>query len=756
MRWIGVGSKKAMEKVMQKLKQLDSKWTLVLTIGTIVALSAIFGMAIALLTGSADNRNARQTSLSSVEGSQTSSLPQASPIPTPPDSLVFPVALQAAEARQPILSQIVAGTHPNQANAAPLDQSRAKYLLATDALRLGNPQEAIAHLDTLADSYPGMEKAILHRQAQAYAASGDPATAQQKWQQLLTSDPNHPLAAEALFALGQTDPQYWDQAIEQFPSHPRTIEIANIRLQDNTNQPQLLKLLAHHALYHPDIVDILDRLTTNYSNELTPEDWEAIGFGYWEKWQYGKAGNAYGKAPVTPQNSYRAGRGAHLGGRRQDAIAHYQSTVQRFPSEKDTAQALLHLAKLVSPQVALSYLDDLKKTFPDRGDEMLLARAKVLEKLNSSVSAQQARQSILSQYSDSDTAAEMRWEKAQNAADAQNWQEAWKWAGEVVQHNPDSDLAPEAAFWVGKWAQQLGKTKEANQAFDYVLKTYSDSYYAWRAAVQLGWDVGDFQTVRQKSPALVSPPARSPLPQGSEMLQEFYLLGQDEEAWRLWQTEFQNQKAPTVAEQFTDGVLHVGVGHYLYGIFLLDNLDWRPAEGGPLVAETALQYPTHAYTLYPIPYQDTIRAWSHQRELNPILVTSLMRQESRFQPSIQSIVGATGLMQIMPATGQWIADQLSIDGYDLTDPQDSIKLGTWYLGYTHDEYANNSMLAVASYNAGPGNVAKWVDKFGTQDLDRFVAQIPFPETQGYVTSVFENYWNYLQLYNTEIANQLNR
>jgi soluble lytic murein transglycosylase len=60
------------------------------------------------------------------------------------------------------------------------------------------------------------------------------------------------------------------------------------------------------------------------------------------------------------------------------------------------------------------------------------------------------------------------------------------------------------------------------------------------------------------------------------------------------------------------------------------------------------------------------------------------------------------------------------------------------------------MLAVASYNAGPGNVRKWIDRYGLEDPDEFVAKIPFPETKGYVESVFGNYWNYLRLYNPEI------
>jgi soluble lytic murein transglycosylase len=64
------------------------------------------------------------------------------------------------------------------------------------------------------------------------------------------------------------------------------------------------------------------------------------------------------------------------------------------------------------------------------------------------------------------------------------------------------------------------------------------------------------------------------------------------------------------------------------------------------------------------------------------------------------------------------------------------------------------MLAVASYNAGPGAVADWVAKKGVTDADQFVEAIPYGETRGYVKSVFENYWNYLRLYNPEISQKL--
>jgi soluble lytic murein transglycosylase len=135
-----------------------------------------------------------------------------------------------------------------------------------------------------------------------------------------------------------------------------------------------------------------------------------------------------------------------------------------------------------------------------------------------------------------------------------------------------------------------------------------------------------------------------------------------------------------------------------------------------------------------------------------------MRQESRFEPKIKSVAGATGLMQVMPDTGKWIASKIKVDNktLDLENPNDNIMLGTWYLNYTHERYNNNSMLAIASYNAGPGNVSRWLQTLPNQDPDEFVEAIPFNETRNYVRQVFGNYWNYLRLYNPEISNLVAR
>jgi soluble lytic murein transglycosylase len=83
-------------------------------------------------------------------------------------------------------------------------------------------------------------------------------------------------------------------------------------------------------------------------------------------------------------------------------------------------------------------------------------------------------------------------------------------------------------------------------------------------------------------------------------------------------------------------------------------------------------------------------------------------------------------------------------------------LGTWFLDQTHRAYNNNSLLAVASYNAGQGNMARWLQTHEKMDFDEFVEAIPFLETKNYVKQVFSNYWNYSRLYDPQVQALLDK
>ena len=634
-----------------------------------------------------------------------------------------------------------------------LENSRAVLASATESIEQDRGQQALGQLQNLEKKYPLLAPYILLKQGKAHSIASEKAEAEAVWQKLIKEYPDSPAVAEALYLLGKENTAYWERAIEQFPQHPRTHQIIRQSLTKNPNQPQLMAILVKYDPDERDIVEISDRLTTNYSSQLTPEDWQAIGNFYWLKWDYAKAGKAYAKAPRTPRNVYRAARGHHLADNKQTAQRYYLQLINSYPEATETGLGLLRLAEIVERTEAIKYLDKAIASHPEQAPAALLQKAEILDELNSPVSAKQTRELVLTQYKTSDAAAEYRWKIASKKAQQGDLVTAWQWAQPIAVNNREHPLAPKASFWIGKWAQKLGRSEDANKAFQTTLAAFPRSYYAWRSAVALGWDVGDFTTVRNLQPQVVAATPFIP-PGGSSIFQELYRSGLTEEAWGQFQMEISDKEELTVSEEFTQGLMRLHRGKNLRGInqiwFIEDRNNSEDREQWQALKQT----PQYWQSLYPFPFSDTILKWSQNRDLNPLLVTSLIRQESRFEPQIESSAGALGLMQVMPATGESVAQQLGLPSYSLTNPEDSINIGTFYLDYTHEKYNNNSMLAVASYNAGPHKVAQWVERYGVLDADEFVEKIPYRETKGYVESVFENYWNYMLVYNPQVREML--
>ena len=664
-------------------------------------------------------------------------------------SAVLPLVPLSAKQRATQLETIASGDKS-------FDQYRARYLLASDAIQQQQGEPALKWLEGLESDYPVLAAHILFKRSQAHELLGQRTEAITVWEEMLEKYPEEPTVVEALCGLGKTNPEYWEQAIANFPHHPRTQEIVRSRLDQNPNQPNLLLFMVKNAPEANGVGSMRDRLVEKYASQLTPEDWEAIAFGYWETEEYRKAGEAYAKAPSTPQNAYREARGLQLGKQKLQTISAYQQLIKEFPEAEETGLGLRRLAAVSEQKDALKYLDQVIKNFPKEAPEALLSKAEILETLGSKTSAAQSRQFVLTQYGSSNAAAEYRWQVAQKKAAEGKVEEAWQWAQPITTNNPDSSLAPEAAFWVGKWATQLKRPQDAKAAYEHILARYPESYYAWRAAGILGWNVGNFTTVRDLQPEVVVPPIRPVLPAGSDTLKELYRLGQDTSAWTLWQAELDPLKELTVPEQFTNALLLLEMGDHLRGINQVWFLSEREKPEEIVQWQELRKSPAYWHALFPIPYKEEIVQWSTQRQLNPLLVAALIRQESRFEKQIRSAAGAVGLMQVMPDTGKWVAQKIELKEYDVEKPSDNIQLGTWFLDFTHKEYDNNSLLAIASYNAGPGNVSNWVKKYGFSDPDAFIEKIPFPETKGYVENVFANYWNYLRLYDPEISQLLSK
>ncbi len=153
------------------------------------------------------------------------------------------------------------------------------------------------------------------------------------------------------------------------------------------------------------------------------------------------------------------------------------------------------------------------------------------------------------------------------------------------------------------------------------------------------------------------------------------------------------------------------------------------------VHDFARRYPTH--------HHEPLAAASRRWNVDEALLFGIIRQESRFNATIRSRAGATGLMQLMPATARWVARQIPVQPYRhalLSVPEVNVAMGTYYF---HRVLADlgDPVLATAGYNAGPGRAKRWRDAKPLEGAV-YAESIPFNETRDYVKKVMANAWFY--------------
>jgi soluble lytic murein transglycosylase len=136
-------------------------------------------------------------------------------------------------------------------------------------------------------------------------------------------------------------------------------------------------------------------------------------------------------------------------------------------------------------------------------------------------------------------------------------------------------------------------------------------------------------------------------------------------------------------------------------------------------------------------------------QVDPYLAAAIIREESQYDEKAVSMVGAIGLMQLMPLTANQVAQRFgfsSVDRDDLFDQDTNIRLGVRYLGQLLDQFAGNKAYAVAAYNAGPTAVANWIAMHRGREQDEFIELIPYQETRLYVKRVLRSYGEYRRLH----------
>jgi soluble lytic murein transglycosylase len=278
-------------------------------------------------------------------------------------------------------------------------------------------------------------------------------------------------------------------------------------------------------------------------------------------------------------------------------------------------------------------------------------------------------------------------------------------------------------YWAGRALLHANRVSEANAYFQQAA-AYPELFYGQLALERLGRAVPPPNGL----PTMLATDAQRAAFQQKRLVRATRLLGQ--QGRRDEQALFVRALAESL-ETEADRVLGVELSQQIYRP---DLAVWiaRSARNNGQAFYVRQVYPTHQAQA------PGGRMWS--------MTHGITRQESSFDRSAVSHAGARGLMQLMPGTAREQAGKMGLP-YDYarltTDQAYNISLGSAYYSRLLSQWGGNHVLAVASYNAGAGNVRKWVRAYGDPrqpgtDVIRWIERIPFMETRGYVQRVMEN------------------
>ncbi|MBR6127547.1 transglycosylase SLT domain-containing protein [bacterium] len=287
---------------------------------------------------------------------------------------------------------------------------------------------------------------------------------------------------------------------------------------------------------------------------------------------------------------------------------------------------------------------------------------------------------------------------------------------------PNVKSSPAVIYYMAKIANKLKHYESSDNYFKKVIAEYPDSYYAFRAHFNLYKDDG-FLPFLEINPKPVIFPYRRSL-DNNLVVKLAYLKDYDLVEELCKNDKFiQSWVAYEKGNYTISAVLARKAMEDIYPKPDFEDLRWR------------LIYPLHYYDIV-----DKLKGNN-----NPIILESIIKEESHFNPYAKSSVGADGLMQLMPSTFSEVVQKNSIP-QSFNNETKNIAAGSIYYSGLKRALGNKDLYAISAYNGGIGSVRGWFDKIIYSDTDEFVEQIPYPETKNYVKKVLRTYWMYGNIY----------
>lgn len=548
------------------------------------------------------------------------------------------------------------------------------------------------------------------------------------WRSLLRRFPQDPASADALYSLGRQTPSLRSELLRRFPAHPAALAAA---LEAGPAAAERRAGLLHLARWGARWPGAEERLRAAcLQGALTPAERGTVASALAE---LGDPETTLAclrpPASLTPAASLALARSLLRAGpeRRPQALERLVVLAAGTGPEAEEAVRLLAAQEGADVDAATARLPQRWQSSAPLAARRALAGAD-----------DGAALAVLRRWPGDPASWDLQWERSRRHLLAGQWTAALSLLQAPEARQLPPALEARRLFWLGYAQQQLGRSDQAKASWQQLSRRHPAGYYGWRAAVRLG--EGDLALRSQPTSATAGGTADAawqPLNSGDPGLDRLWRLDQRDEAWEVWRSGRRGRQPRQPAELLMEGRLRQGVGDDWTGMGQLERAQLSLAPD-QCALETQLERDLH-----PQRFGEAFAEAAQRHGLHPALLLGVAKQESRFTPGVRSVVGAVGLMQLMPETAAELAGR-TLGAAELEDPHRNTELGSLYLRRLLQQWQGNLLLTVASYNAGPGAAAGWINPRLQQAPELWVEAIPYPETRLYVKKVLGNAWSYQQ------------
>ncbi len=637
------------------------------------------------------------------------------------------------------------------------------------------------------DNYPELKDYIYHYLAQTEAALGQPAAAINYWRELISQFPHSRLIPEA--TLGLADNYFMQGEFDQAAPLYRQLLAKN--WGDKQLRPVIYQMLArcyeqqadfpraiaaYHKLWlkHPASsqanIALQSKLLLSQEHDIPytapteQERWQRIKILIREA-EYAAASSAleqfrqqFSTSYMLPDSYLKQAR-CDMGLQKPAAaIEHLKKLIRLFPRHKKATEARYKLARLYwnrgQDRLAQDYLNQIIRDYSGWQDNAWYILARIHEENKQYPKAIQSYQALIAKFPLSSLVNVARWRLGWiYYYYLKQYAPAAKFFAEV---NNDGDLYYSAQYWQGRCQEELKAWQPAIELYTSLIAAVNHTYYAQLAERRLQNLKSNGAEDRLSLPLSASPKTLSlttdPFLIGRLLSEadKFHLQRVREfAALLMFETaieeldEISNPAKPPPEFWYQLSQLYHLLGNYSKPIRLIQRVVDH-------AREKRLTIPPAVWKIcYPLNYWTLIKNQAEARGINPYLIMGLIRQESVFDPESFSEANAMGLMQVIPATGQAMAQKLQLTEFTpdmLYQPETNLALGTYYVNQLLRKYKGNLALTLAAYNAGEKAANKWWKKYKSDDMATFIENIPYPETRNYVKQVQSNYYNYRRIY----------